>query len=151
MRSAIGLTLTWFIIALFTLWALAALYIDIRSPGLRIPLTLIYALGIAAVLGKCKRRAALCFAGFCMVLAWWVGLKPSNVGAWQPDTDRTAWAEFNGDRVTIHNWRDKSHNNLAALSSMAGRTADAKQAVKNAEHSGYHVNPGLKTDIQKLP
>jgi hypothetical protein len=102
---AIGLIVTWSIVTLSTLWALAALYIDIRIPAMRIPLTLLYALGIAAVLVKCERRAALCFAGFCIVLVWWLGLKPSNEGAWQPDTDRTAWAEFKGDRVTIHNQR----------------------------------------------
>ncbi|HEY0702214.1 MAG TPA: DUF4105 domain-containing protein, partial [Candidatus Acidoferrales bacterium] len=29
-----------------------------------------------------------------------------NEGAWQPDEAQTAWAEVNGDRVTIHNYRD---------------------------------------------
>jgi hypothetical protein len=40
------------------------------------------------------------------VLAWWLTLKPSNEGNWQSDVDRTAWAEINGDRVTIHNLRN---------------------------------------------
>lgn len=106
---AIGTTVPWLILALLTLWALAALYVDVRIAALRIPLTLIYALGIFTVLFKLKRSrwaAALCLAGFCIVLAWWLTLKPSNDGDWQSDVDRTAWAEMDGDRVTIHNLRN---------------------------------------------
>ena len=44
-------------------------------------------------------------SAFC-VLQWWLTLKPSNGGNWQPDTARTAWAEIDGDRVTIHNLRN---------------------------------------------
>ena len=50
--------------------------------------------------------AVLCFMCFCGVLAWWLNLKPSNVGDWQPDVDRAAWADVDGDRVTIHNLRN---------------------------------------------
>jgi len=106
---AIGITIVWFILALLTLWAVAALYVDFRIAALRIPVTLIYILGIIAALFKFKRSrwaAVLCFAGFCWVLAWWLTLKPSNEGNWQPDVARTAWAEMDGDRVTIHNLRN---------------------------------------------
>ena len=106
---AIGITIVWFILALLTLWAVAALYVDFRIGALRVPVTLIYVLGILAILFKVKqkrRAAVLCFAGFCCVLAWWLTLKPSNEGNWQPDADRTAWAEMDGDRVTIHNLRN---------------------------------------------
>jgi hypothetical protein len=106
---AIGITIVWFILALLTLWAVAALYVDFRIAALRIPITLIYVLGIVAILFKFKRSgwaAVLFFAGFCCVLAWWLTLKPSNDGHWQPDSARTAWAELDGDRVTIHNFRN---------------------------------------------
>jgi hypothetical protein len=99
----------WFILALVTLWAVAALYVDLRVAALRIPVTVIYVLGIIAILIKLNRSrwaAALCFAGFCGVLGWWLTLKPSNDGNWQPDVDRTAWAEMDADRVTIHNLRN---------------------------------------------
>jgi hypothetical protein len=106
---AIGITVVWFILALLTLWAVAALYVDFRVAVLRIPMTLIYLLGIITVLFKLKRSgwaAALCLVGFCSVLAWWLTLKPSNDGNWQADGARTAWAEMDGDRVTIHNLRN---------------------------------------------
>jgi hypothetical protein len=98
---AIGITIMWFTLALLTLWAVAALYVDFRIAALRIPVTLIYVLGIVMILVKFKRSrwaAALCLAGFCSVLAWWLTLKPSNEGNWQPDADRTAWAEM--DRLS---------------------------------------------------
>jgi len=106
---AIGVAIVWSILALLNLWALAALYVDFRISVLRIPVTLLYLLGIVVILLKFKRSrwtAALCLAGFCCVLAWWLTLKPSNDGDWQPDSARTAWAEIDGDRVTIHNLRN---------------------------------------------
>lgn len=105
----IGTTSIWFAIALLSLWAVAALYVDCRIAALRIPLTVIYVLGIVAILVKIRPMrwaAALCLAAFCGVLGWWLSLKPSNNGDWQSDVARTAWAEMDGDRVTIHNLRN---------------------------------------------
>jgi hypothetical protein len=45
-------------------------------------------------------------AAFVFVLLWWLTLKPSNDRAWQPDVAQTAWAEIDGDHVTIHNVRN---------------------------------------------
>jgi len=61
------------------------------------------------ILLKVKRRssaAGLCFAGFLIVLAWWLSLKPSNQRDWRADVARTAWTEADGDRITIHNLRN---------------------------------------------
>ena len=70
-----------------------------RIAALRIPLTLIYVLGILAIPLKVTKywAAVLCFAGFCCVLAWWLTLKPWNEGNWQLDSARTARAEIDGD------------------------------------------------------
>jgi Domain of unknown function (DUF4105) len=106
---AIGITGMWFILALLTLWAAAALYVDFRIAALHIPLALIYLVGIVAILVKLRgspRAAALCVVGFCCVLSWWLGLEPSNDGNWQPNVAQTAWAEIVGDRITIHNLRN---------------------------------------------
>ena len=45
----------------------------------------------------------------------------------------------------------EAHNNLAALYAMTGRKQEAQDAVKQAEKSGYPVNPRLKSDIQAMP
>jgi hypothetical protein len=98
----------WFILGLLTLWAATALYVDLRVAAWRFPVTLVYVLGIIVILLTAKPRlgVAFCFAGFCIVLTWWLNLRPSNDGDWQADVDRTAWVEINGDRVTIHDLRN---------------------------------------------
>jgi hypothetical protein len=141
----IGRATAWFIVTLVTLWALAALYIDVRIPALRIPLALLYALGIATVLVKYGTRpkaAATCLAGFCIVLAWWAGLKPSNEGAWRPDTRQTAWAEVNGNRATIHNLRNCDyHAEFDYTSCWIDRTVDLSQ-IRAADL--FFINWGLR-------
>jgi tetratricopeptide (TPR) repeat protein len=44
----------------------------------------------------------------------------------------------------------EAHNNLAALYAMTGRKQEAEDAVKQAEKSGFQVNPRLKSDIREM-
>jgi tetratricopeptide (TPR) repeat protein len=53
--------------------------------------------------------------------------------------------------VSVNKRLGEAHNNLAALYAMTGRKSEAQEAVKNAERSGFRVNPNLKADIQRLP
>lgn len=101
--------LIWSALGLVTLWAVAALYFDVRVSWLRLPLAAIYALGMLAVPILARRRwlvGAICLGGFALVLAWWFSLKPSNNRDWQPDVAVLATAAVNGNRVTIHNVRN---------------------------------------------
>src|SRR6266498_1766911 len=41
-----------------------------------------------------------------VVLAWWLTLSPTNDSDWQPDVAQKAWAEIQGDEVTLHNVRN---------------------------------------------
>jgi hypothetical protein len=45
------------------------------------------------------------------VLAWWLTLKPSNDGNWQPDSARTARAEIDGDHNSQFTQLRLSHRN----------------------------------------
>ena len=95
---------------LLTAWAVAALYFDLL-PGsnLKIVLASAYAIAMVAALLASRRGGIgieICVVAFALVLIWWLTLKPSNDRAWQPDVAQTAWAEINGDRVTIHNVRN---------------------------------------------
>lgn len=106
---SIALGLVWLLVAMLTLWALVALYIDIRIPALCAPLALLYALWIVWILVETRggfAGAAMCLGSFCAVLIWWLSLKPSNQGLWEADVERTGWAEVDGDRVTLHNFRN---------------------------------------------
>jgi Domain of unknown function (DUF4105) len=94
-------------------------------------MALIYVLGIIALLFKFKGSrwaAALCLVGFCCVLLCWLTLKPSNEGNWQLDSDRTAWAEIDGDRVSIHNLRNCDYRSETDYSNCwSDRTLDLSQ------------------------
>jgi hypothetical protein len=46
------------------------------------------------------------FAGFAVVLLWWLSLQPSNDRDWQPDNAKTSHADINGDQVVIHDFRN---------------------------------------------
>jgi hypothetical protein len=93
-----------------TVWAAAALYFDLL-PGasLRTFGASSYGIAMVGTLLAFRGRGkgiAICLAGFALLLAWWLALKPSNDRAWQPDVAQTAWAEIDGDHVTIHNVRN---------------------------------------------
>lgn len=128
---AFAITIVCTLLALLSLWAVAALYVDLRIPALRIPLSLLYLLAILAIFFKFKcslRTAILYLAGFFCVLAWWLTLKPTNNANWQPDSDRTAWAEFVGDRVTIHNLRNCDYRSETDYTNCwTDRTVDLSQ------------------------
>jgi hypothetical protein len=105
----LGYILMWLVVAPLLLWAIAALYVDVRRPAARLPMAIIFAFCIAAIVARYKlrvRAVILCCVCFLVVLLWWFSLKPSNYGDWQADVDRVAWAQTDGDRFTIHNVRD---------------------------------------------
>jgi hypothetical protein len=93
-----------------TAWGAAALYFDLLSgTSLRTWGASSYSIAMVGTLLAFRGRGkgiAICVAVFALVLAWWLTLKPSNDRAWQPDVAQTAWAEIDGDRVTIHNVRN---------------------------------------------
>jgi hypothetical protein len=101
--------LGWLVLALLTIWAVAALYFDVRMAWLRTPLAVAYGVAAIAVVLLVKRRLVamgVCAGGFLLVLVWWLRLQPSNVRDWQPDVAVLAHADIAGDQVTIHNIRN---------------------------------------------
>ena len=98
----------WVVAGVATLWAAAALYFDLRIPWLRLPLAMIYGLGMLAVWIFVRRpwKLVATGAGFAIVLAWWFTLQPSNDRDWQPDVAILPYADINGNEVTIHNIRN---------------------------------------------
>lgn len=99
----------WFGLLLLNVWCVAALYFDLPFPRMRVPVAIAYVLLVVAAVFLARRagwRLAIGVGSFVFVLLWWLTLKPSNDGNWQPDIAQTPWAEANGDMVTIHNYRD---------------------------------------------
>src|ERR1700733_15871743 len=98
--AGLGRGIVWIVLVLLSLWALAALYIDTRLSALRLPLAILYAVVLVAILVKYKlhlRSMLLCFGCFCLVLFWWLSLKPTNTAACQAEADSTACVPPDGD------------------------------------------------------
>jgi hypothetical protein len=105
----LGVGFVWILFAGMTLWAAAALYFDLSFSHLPVLTPILYLAVIAAMAYITKPRLlkmAFFFGGFVIVLTVWLSLKPSNDHPWQVNVAQTPWAEIDGDRVTIHNFRN---------------------------------------------
>ncbi|HYM77760.1 MAG TPA: DUF4105 domain-containing protein [Candidatus Dormibacteraeota bacterium] len=103
-----GIVAVWLLSACLNAWAMAALYFDFSRAGREWLPPAIYLAGLTLFLAIIKNRVfriGACLTGFLIVLICWLSLKPSNNREWQSNLSRTPWAEINGDRVTIHNFR----------------------------------------------
>jgi len=88
-------------------WAFGALYFDFPKTGTFAAIAFLLAVLAIVIFVRGKLlKLAIIFGAFAVVVAWWLTLKPSNDRAWQPDVAQTAWAENNGDEITIHNVRN---------------------------------------------
>jgi Domain of unknown function (DUF4105) len=99
--------LVWTAAIVCSAWAFGAIYYDFpafRQVAAGI-FVLILLVAVIIVRRKLLKLAAV-FAVCALVLLWWLTLKPSNDGPWQPDVAETAWAEINGDEVIINNVRN---------------------------------------------
>lgn len=103
-----GVNLIWFVLGLATLWAAATLYFDVRVAWLRLPLAVIYGLGMLTVwIWVCRPwKLVVTVAGFTVVVTWWFSLQPSNNLDWLPDVAMLPFADINGNPVVIHNIRN---------------------------------------------
>lgn len=88
-------------------WAFGALHYDF--PVAKSAVAWAFVVTVIAALCFVRgawRKLGVIFAAFALVLAWWLTLKPTNEGDWQPDVAQLGWAEINGDEVTLHNVRN---------------------------------------------
>jgi hypothetical protein len=109
MGHRIAFALASIIALLLTIWAAAALYFDLPFSPLRTPAAVLYLLLVLVALrflSNPRMRLAAVFTGFAIVALWWLSLEPSNYRDWQPDNAKTAYADINGDRVVIHDFRN---------------------------------------------
>ena len=97
----------WLIAMGCAVWAFGALHYDF--PAGKSVAAWTFAAAVVAVmifLRGARKKLGAVFAIFALVLACWLTLQPSNDRVWQPDVAQTAWAEINGDEVTLHNVRN---------------------------------------------
>jgi hypothetical protein len=90
-------------------WAFGAVWFDAPFGNANRVVAGLLAIASAATLVFVRRFwrkigvVAFLFGG---VLAWWLTLSPTNDGDWQPDVAQKAWADIQGDEVTLHNVRN---------------------------------------------
>lgn len=99
----------WLLLGGITLWATAALYFDLSflRPPILTPLLYLAVIATTAYAAKVRLlRMAIFLGGFLVVVFCWLSLKASNDRPWQANVSQTPWAEIDGDRVTIHNFRN---------------------------------------------
>ena len=105
----VGYAIAWIAAVVSTAWSFGALYFDFPVFPFHLAAAVLFvAIILAAAIfirGKIPKLAAI-FSAFAIVLCWWFTQKPSNDLHWQPDVTETAWAEINGDEVTVHNVRN---------------------------------------------
>jgi len=100
-------TFAWLAAFVCAAWAFGALYFDFPTAGTLAAILFVIVLVAALIFVRGKLlKLAIVFGAFAVVVVWWLTLKPSNDRAWQPDVAQTAWADINGDEVTVHNVRN---------------------------------------------
>jgi hypothetical protein len=106
----LGHLIVWVVLLAAAAWGSAALWFD--GPASR-PLagllagayalaTLVLLVGVRPM----RRAYASALVLFALLLGWWSSIAPSNDRDWQPEVARLAYAEIDGDRVTVRNIRN---------------------------------------------
>lgn len=107
---ALGLSVAWLVLAMLATWSTLAIYFaDLHGRPFRAwqaAVFIVLNLVVVVLLRPWRRTMGVILLGFVGVLAWWFCLEPSSNRPWQADVAQVAWAEFDGDRVTIHNIRN---------------------------------------------
>ena len=103
----VACAIAWIAAVVCVAWVFGALYFDFPTARTftAILFVLVLITAIIFVHGKLL-KLAIVFGAFALVALWWLMLKPGNDRAWQPDVAQTAWAQINGDEVTVHNVRN---------------------------------------------
>ena len=106
-----GFALLVVVILIALAWAYGALHFDGPSKALALA-QLVAILAVFVFVKGWWRKLAIFGGWFAIVLGWWLSLKPTNSGEWQPDVAQLPSAEINGDEVTIHNVRNCDYRTL---------------------------------------
>jgi hypothetical protein len=90
-------------------WAFGAVWFDAPFGNANKIMAGLLALASAAALVFVRpfwRKLGIFVVLFAGVLIWWLTLSPNNDSDWQPDVAQKAWADIQGDEVTLHNVRN---------------------------------------------
>jgi Ca2+/Na+ antiporter len=92
-----------------TLWSALAVYFSNTENGPRTIRAILIAIAMVAVIlfVRPRRYSLLAFVLiFVGVVVWFFSLKETNDRDWSADNANVAWAQIDGDRITLHNVRN---------------------------------------------
>ena len=105
----IGELLALLVVIIAAAWAFGALWFDAPFGNANKVVAGVMAIAVAIALVVVRpfwRKILAVVLLFGGVLVWWLTIKPSNYGNWQPDVAQLAWADIHGDEFTFHNVRN---------------------------------------------
>jgi hypothetical protein len=132
-------------------WGVLALhYWDHANPRLRNALAAAWALAaLALIVGFALRRwrwrsLATFTALFALLLAAWSAIAPSNDREWEPENAVLAYADIDGDRVTLHNVRNLDYRTETDFTpAYYDRTFDLRQLDAVDMFTVYWMGPAI--------
>ncbi len=104
-----GVVLVLVIAIIAIAWAFGAVWFDAPFGNSNKILAGLLAMASAIALLFVKpfwRKLGIFGVLFAGVFIWWLTLTPTNDSDWQPDVAQKAWADIQGDEVTLHNVRN---------------------------------------------
>jgi hypothetical protein len=99
----------WVMLLALAGWGALAIYYSYLPEALRGILSgmfVLCSLGVLVFIRPRRLAYGVFFVLFFIVLAGWLSMKPSNNRDWQPDVARLAYADIQGDRITVRNIRN---------------------------------------------
>lgn len=125
------------IVVLGGIWAAAALALaDMDGYSPRILPAILFAVALAGILLILRRprylaRLVLAAALIVVVAIWYANISPSNDRAWAPNCAKLATATIEGDRVTLHNYRQLEPDSAGQMrETYVDQTYDLNQLVR---------------------
>lgn len=139
------------LVVCMTAWgALALYYSGLQGAAARWMLAGAFSLvGLAAVVaiatGRQRNRA---IAGFLLLFAvlvgWWLSIEPSNDRDWQPEVARLAYADIEGDLVTVRNIRNFNYRSETDFTpAYYDKTFDVRKLESVDLIAAYWMGPAI--------
>lgn len=149
--KAAGLVLLGLVMLAVSGWGVLALrYWDHANPTLRDALAAAWALAsLALIVGFALRRwrwrSFLAFTAlFALLLTAWSAIAPSNDRAWEPENAVLAYADIDGERITLHNIRNFDYRSETDFTPRYyDRTFDLRQLDAVDMFAVYWMGPAI--------
>ena len=139
-------------LAVITLWGSLAIYFSELEKFFSLNGILAIFFGftglmaISSIVFNQWRKLALPIFGlsFIFLFYWWNSIEPSNNRDWQTDVEKLAWADIQGNLVTVHNIRNfEYHTEMDYTPGYYSKTYDVSQLTSVDLLAIYWMGPAI--------